>query len=150
MGRFQNWLIQWLNIVIKTPPPSPPSNFHQSAIFSVAYLRRLVGRCLQQFQASQQSPNIARGKWKVISPPWFSLLGVRSFDQKHSCKLPFMARWPELHCMHFLNYSLARGMGWLLDSPGLFLGLGLGSECPEAHGCMGGRLGTTRTEWDLC
>lgn len=60
MGRFQNWLIQWLNIVIKTPPP--PSNFHQTAILGVAYLRRLVGRWLQQFQASQQSPNIARGK----------------------------------------------------------------------------------------
>lgn len=43
-------------------PPPPPSNFHQTAILGVAYLRRLVGRWLQQFQASQQSPNIARGK----------------------------------------------------------------------------------------
>ena len=137
MGRFQGWLIQWLNLVIKTT-----SYFYQTAITGVAYILWLVEYRCSGSRHHSKAQIFSEENKRSFLPLWCSLFGARYFFQKPSCRLPFQPRWPELPCPRFLKQSLARGMGFLLDEFSVFLELGVESGCPEAHGCIGERWRT--------
>ena len=59
-----------------------------------------------------------------FSPMTLGLRNVKFFSQKPSCRIPFIPHRVELHCMHFLNWSLTRGTGLPLHQSGPFLDLG--------------------------